>query len=225
MGIYEKGFEKPSPIQEESIPIALTGRDILARAKNGTGARLSLRPCALCLRLRARLTCRLDLIVLVLLQARPLHSPYHCWKGLIRARTRYRVWSPLVPDTVRHDRLAQFTRAFERILKANIEASPLHEERLRNPKEVHVCSYDPRPDARVGTSNEPGLQGIGKASRSGGHGHHGRNQPQRRHHALARCGAHHGRHPGPHIGPLIQGRCQAEQVQNARHGRGDVPFS
>ena len=37
MGIYEKGFEKPSPIQEESIPIALTGRDILARAKNGTG--------------------------------------------------------------------------------------------------------------------------------------------------------------------------------------------
>lgn len=37
MGIYEKGFEKPSPIQEESIPISLTGRDILARAKNGTG--------------------------------------------------------------------------------------------------------------------------------------------------------------------------------------------
>lgn len=37
MGIYEKGFERPSPIQEESIPIALTGRDVLARAKNGTG--------------------------------------------------------------------------------------------------------------------------------------------------------------------------------------------
>ncbi|XP_047341707.1 DEAD-box ATP-dependent RNA helicase 8-like [Impatiens glandulifera] len=37
MGIYEKGFERPSPIQEESIPIALTGIDILARAKNGTG--------------------------------------------------------------------------------------------------------------------------------------------------------------------------------------------
>ncbi|XP_020963830.1 ATP-dependent RNA helicase DRS1-like [Arachis ipaensis] len=29
MGIYEKGFERPSPIQEESIPIALTGSDIL----------------------------------------------------------------------------------------------------------------------------------------------------------------------------------------------------
>nr|XP_025641151.1 DEAD-box ATP-dependent RNA helicase 8-like [Arachis hypogaea] len=37
MGIYEKDFERPSPIQEESIPIALTGSDILARAKNGTG--------------------------------------------------------------------------------------------------------------------------------------------------------------------------------------------
>mgnify|MGYP001056580993 CR=1 FL=1 len=37
MGIYEKGFENPSPIQEEAIPIALAGRDILARAKNGTG--------------------------------------------------------------------------------------------------------------------------------------------------------------------------------------------
>jgi ATP-dependent RNA helicase DDX6/DHH1 len=37
MGIYEKGWEKPSPIQEHSIPIALTGRDVLARAKNGTG--------------------------------------------------------------------------------------------------------------------------------------------------------------------------------------------
>jgi ATP-dependent RNA helicase DDX6/DHH1 len=37
MGIFEKGWENPSPIQESSIPIALTGRDILARAKNGTG--------------------------------------------------------------------------------------------------------------------------------------------------------------------------------------------
>ncbi|KAH7857536.1 hypothetical protein Vadar_013765 [Vaccinium darrowii] len=36
-GICEKGFERPFPIQEESIPIALTGSDILARAKNETG--------------------------------------------------------------------------------------------------------------------------------------------------------------------------------------------
>ncbi|KAJ4774427.1 ATP-dependent RNA helicase dhh1 [Rhynchospora pubera] len=37
MGIFEMGYERPSPIQEEAIPIALTGSDILARAKNGTG--------------------------------------------------------------------------------------------------------------------------------------------------------------------------------------------
>lgn len=37
MGIFEKGYEKPSPIQEDAIPIALTGKDVLARAKNGTG--------------------------------------------------------------------------------------------------------------------------------------------------------------------------------------------
>lgn len=37
MGIFEMGFEKPSPIQEAAIPVALANRDILARAKNGTG--------------------------------------------------------------------------------------------------------------------------------------------------------------------------------------------
>jgi len=37
MGIYEKGYEKPSPIQEMAIPVALAGGSIIARAKNGTG--------------------------------------------------------------------------------------------------------------------------------------------------------------------------------------------
>lgn len=31
------GFEFPSPIQEESIPNALEGKHIIAKAKNGTG--------------------------------------------------------------------------------------------------------------------------------------------------------------------------------------------
>jgi len=35
MGIFEKGYEKPSPIQEDSIPVALAGKSVLARAKNG----------------------------------------------------------------------------------------------------------------------------------------------------------------------------------------------
>lgn len=37
MGIYEMGYEKPSPIQEEAIPLIKLGNHILARAKNGTG--------------------------------------------------------------------------------------------------------------------------------------------------------------------------------------------
>jgi superfamily II DNA/RNA helicase len=31
------GFEAPSPIQEEAIPSILAGRNIIAKAKNGTG--------------------------------------------------------------------------------------------------------------------------------------------------------------------------------------------
>lgn len=36
-GIYSQGFESPSPIQAEAIPVALMGCNVLARAKNGTG--------------------------------------------------------------------------------------------------------------------------------------------------------------------------------------------
>ena len=36
-GIYEKGYDNPSPVQEEVIPVALESKDIIARAKNGTG--------------------------------------------------------------------------------------------------------------------------------------------------------------------------------------------
>jgi ATP-dependent RNA helicase DDX6/DHH1 len=31
------GFENPSPIQEEAIPAILAGKNIIAKAKNGTG--------------------------------------------------------------------------------------------------------------------------------------------------------------------------------------------
>jgi len=37
MGIYEMGFVAPSPIQEESIPAIMAGKNIIAKAKNGTG--------------------------------------------------------------------------------------------------------------------------------------------------------------------------------------------
>ena len=68
MGIYEKGFEAPSPIQEESIPIALTGRDILARAKNGTG-----KTAAFCIPLLERIdTAKNQIQALVLVPTREL---------------------------------------------------------------------------------------------------------------------------------------------------------
>ena len=37
MGIVSKGFDMPSPIQEEAIPQILAKKNIIARAKNGTG--------------------------------------------------------------------------------------------------------------------------------------------------------------------------------------------
>jgi len=36
-GIYKKNWQRPSPIQEDSIPNVLSGYDVLARAKNGVG--------------------------------------------------------------------------------------------------------------------------------------------------------------------------------------------
>ncbi|EFA76013.1 putative RNA helicase [Heterostelium album PN500] len=36
-GLKQCGFIKPSPIQVQAIPLALTGRDIIAQAKSGTG--------------------------------------------------------------------------------------------------------------------------------------------------------------------------------------------
>lgn len=37
MGLVEKNFDRPSPVQEECIPLILAGKNIIARAKNGTG--------------------------------------------------------------------------------------------------------------------------------------------------------------------------------------------
>lgn len=36
-GLAASNYDKPSPIQEETIPFALAGSNIIARAKNGTG--------------------------------------------------------------------------------------------------------------------------------------------------------------------------------------------
>ena len=36
-GIYSYGFENPSRIQIDSIPVLLSGKDIIAQAQSGTG--------------------------------------------------------------------------------------------------------------------------------------------------------------------------------------------
>ena len=36
-GIAKQNFEKPTPVQIKAIPLALEGRDVLARAKTGSG--------------------------------------------------------------------------------------------------------------------------------------------------------------------------------------------
>ena len=36
-GIAKQDFEKPTPVQIKAIPLALEGRDVLARAKTGSG--------------------------------------------------------------------------------------------------------------------------------------------------------------------------------------------
>ena len=36
-GVYAYGFEKPSIIQSQSIPIIIEGKDVIAQAQSGTG--------------------------------------------------------------------------------------------------------------------------------------------------------------------------------------------
>ena len=35
--VKEEGYPSPTPVQEQAIPIALAGRDLIARAQTGTG--------------------------------------------------------------------------------------------------------------------------------------------------------------------------------------------
>ncbi|HAO97819.1 MAG TPA: ATP-dependent RNA helicase RhlE, partial [Gammaproteobacteria bacterium] len=35
--VTQQGYDKPSPIQEKSIPVVLEGKDLMAAAQTGTG--------------------------------------------------------------------------------------------------------------------------------------------------------------------------------------------
>lgn len=67
MGIFEKGFERPSPVQEEAIPVILQNRNVLARAKNGTGMFVTVSGALF----ESYMSCR---------QEKLLHTSYRAWK-------------------------------------------------------------------------------------------------------------------------------------------------
>lgn len=136
MGIYEKGFEKPSPIQEESIPISLTGRDILARAKNGTG-----KTAAYCIPVLEKVNVNLDQI-----QGQKLIVPgtilllsFCCWN--------FGLWFSPPQGSVaeNHALLRRIMHCFAYIWGA------------------YLCSAHLGANARVGPSNQPSVQGAREA--------------------------------------------------------------
>lgn len=69
--IAEQGYEKPTPIQKQAIPLIMTGRDMLAGAQTGTGK-----------------TAGFALPLLQLLQNQPLPKKPHSIRALILTPTR-----------------------------------------------------------------------------------------------------------------------------------------
>ncbi len=68
-GISEAGFREPSPIQQQAIPVILSGRDLIAQAQTGTG-----KTAAFGLGAMSRLTHRGGVEILVITPTRELAS-------------------------------------------------------------------------------------------------------------------------------------------------------
>jgi ATP-dependent RNA helicase DeaD len=66
-GVTEAGFESPTPIQQHSIPAILSGRDVIAQAKTGSG-----KTAAFCLPAMSRLKFDKSVEILVLCPTREL---------------------------------------------------------------------------------------------------------------------------------------------------------
>jgi len=138
MGIFEMGFEKPSPIQEESIPIALAGRDILARAKNGTG-----KTAAFLIPLLEKIDKSKDVI-------QGFSSSFSCFPFLF---------------LLSHSSLTSFLIGKKNVL-------------------LLICfSHGSGSHERACPPDGASVQAAGKALGPPGHGHHGWNDAQGRHHA------------------------------------------
>jgi superfamily II DNA/RNA helicase len=71
-GIYSVGFESPSQIQAQSIPVILTGKDVIAQAQSGTG-----KTGAFCISTLQKCTNEPTLQAIILSPTRELSSQIH----------------------------------------------------------------------------------------------------------------------------------------------------
>jgi translation initiation factor 4A len=71
-GIYSVGFESPSQIQAQSIPVILTGKDVVAQAQSGTG-----KTGAFCISTLQKCTNEPTLQAIILAPTRELSSQIH----------------------------------------------------------------------------------------------------------------------------------------------------
>jgi superfamily II DNA/RNA helicase len=78
--LHEINFKKPTPIQEKSIPVSLSGKDLIASAQTGTG-----KTAAFCIPIAVRLLKELNKTALVLAPTRELALQIEAfWKDLTR---------------------------------------------------------------------------------------------------------------------------------------------
>lgn len=112
MGIFEKGWERPSPIQEASIPVALSGRDILARAKNGTG-----KTGAYSIPLLEQVCTLINFFFSLRMYSMLLDIQIvHCSFRLIQLKTTFKPWSLYQLESW-HCRLVTFVMSWQNILE------------------------------------------------------------------------------------------------------------
>ena len=213
MGIYEKGFEKPSPIQEESIPIALTGCG-LPRAAPRLRQRAARVPIPWVAPPLLRRGTRSAASYRGLRLAGEMSSQERRTERVRRQHSASPCWSAATQVAIRFKARAATQRARPRPWPAGT-AALLHSHQPRPPRSAAAS-----PHARAGAADVASLQGAGQASGGGGHGDNGRHQPQGRHHAAVSASSHSRRYARAHPGSRQQRCREIGPLPNHGHGRG-----